>query len=542
MSQELGSSVGTPDSQVESAPSGPTPPQPPGKPKAPDRSGIDAQRKPSVPPSPSTSTVPESDDEPSHASPWRLAVPSWLVSMVVHAAVIVVLAFLTVPQPKDNVVLATGQVAEAEEEPIEDVLEDVVEPVDLEVLEDAPTQLDTPDVPVDEIVVPEFKDMDAGPMEIEFSDFANELAPKTDLSASIGTVMGQGLEGRGAEARARMVREAGGSKGSEAAVALALKWLANHQMSDGGWDFDHRTGACRGRCNHPGREDARIGATAMALLPFLGAGQTHREGKYKRTIQRGLAFLIRSAKPRGKMADLTDRRGRMYSHGLASITLCEAYAMTRDPQLVGPAQYALNFIAYAQDPVGGGWRYQPKQPGDTSVVGWQLMALKSGHMGYLVVPKATIAKATRFLDAVQTQGGANYGYTTPGRGQATTAVGLLCRMYLGWKRDRKALQQGVAYLSKIGPNNNLYYDYYATQVMRHYGGSEWKKWNGQMRDWLVKQQSKKGHTTGSWYIEGPHSETGGRLYCTSLATLILEVYYRHLPIYNKAATEDDFPL
>jgi hypothetical protein len=39
-----------------------------------------------------------------------------------------------------------------------------------------------------------------------------------------------------------------------------------------------------------------------------------------------------------------------------------------------------------------------------------------------------------------------------------------------------------------------------------------------------------------------HIEAGGRLYCTSLATMILEVYYRHLPLYKDDATEDDFPL
>ena len=68
-----------------------------------------------------------------------------------------------------------------------------------------------------------------------------------------------------------------------------------------------------------------------------------------------------------------------------------------------PAQAALNFICSAQDPVGGGWRYEPRQPGDTSVVGWQIMALKSGYMAYLDVPAATVKKAFDFLDSVQSE-------------------------------------------------------------------------------------------------------------------------------------------
>jgi hypothetical protein len=32
----------------------------------------------------------------------------------------------------------------------------------------------------------------------------------------------------------------------------------------------------------------------------------------------------------------------------------------------------------------------------------------------------------------------------------------------------------------------------------------------------------------------------GRLYCTLLATMILEVYYRHLPIYGTQSVDDEF--
>ena len=106
----------------------------------------------------------------------------------------------------------------------------------------------------------------------------------------------------------------------------------------------------------------------------------------------------------------------MYCHGLAAITLCEAYALTQDKALAGPAQQSINWIVYAQDKTGGGWRYSPGQPGDTSAVGWQIMALKSGHLAYLDVPAKTIAGAINFLNLVQSNSGANYGYTGPGAG------------------------------------------------------------------------------------------------------------------------------
>ncbi len=264
-------------------------------------------------------------------------------------------------------------------------------------------------------------------------------------------------------------------------MAAALKWLSLHQERDGGWNFDHTRGPCKGQCSHPGMvPPARNAATAMALLPFLGAGQTHKEGQYKDTVERGLVYLIRSMKVANGMGDLSDAGGKLYAHGMASIALCEAYAMTNDSQLLQPAQFALNFIAYAQDPVGGGWRYEPKQAGDTSVLGWQLMACKSGHMAYLKVPRRTILGASKFLDFVQEANGSQYGYTVPGAAPATTSVGLLCRMYLGWKHDEPALQAGVEYLHQIGPSDNMYYNYYATQVLRHYGGPYWDEWNSQV--------------------------------------------------------------
>ncbi len=329
-------------------------------------------------------------------------------------------------------------------------------------------------------------------------------------------------------------------------MALALEWLAKHQLRDGGWSFNHnRCPQCNGQCRDPGRldENARNGATAMALLPFLGAGQTHTEGKYQDVVKAGLYYLVAHMQiDPSKGGSLHDPAGRMYSHGLASIVLCEAYAMTHDKGLYEPAQLAINFICYAQDPVGGGWRYNPHDRGDTSVVGWQIMALKSGHMGYLRIPPEVVQKAYRYLDTVQANSGAAYGYTDPGTGPATTAIGLLCRMYLGWTHDEPALQRGVATLSKMGPTSNAYYNYYATQVMRHWEGEEWEKWNNVMRDKLVNSQATQGHEAGSWKPAGHHSERGGRLYETSMSTMILEVYYRHLPIYRKQSTEEDFPL
>jgi len=478
-----------------------------------------------------------------------MAMPAWLVSMLLHAGVLFVLALWPVPTVADNTShLITAAPALDTMEELEEFEDEPLEAIDIQTdvqMDVSPVASVTEMVPEDVTEVAIANDIDAAAIAVDLVDFSEVTAPKGDLMKEIGSYSGTGLEGRGsAQARQAMVRQGGGSKGSEAAVAAALRWLAKAQTADGGWNFDHRFAmdpTVRG-ADHAGTfRKSRNGATAMAVLPFLGAGQTHTNGEYKKTVKGGLSYLMTHMKRDGSMHEA---EGNMYSHGLAAITICEAYAMTHDKALMAPAQASLNFIMYAQDPVGGGWRYSPRQPGDTSVVGWQLMALKSGHMAYLQVSPNTIRGAIRFLDTVQSRSGANYGYTTPGAGAAQTAVGLLCRMYLGWSQENEALKNGVEWLSAKGPDKaNMYYNYYATQVMRQYGGEHWDKWNARIRDFLVNKQDKQGPAKGSWYFAGGHgAERGGRIYNTSLATMVLEVYYRHMPIYQKKAATEEFPL
>jgi hypothetical protein len=338
--------------------------------------------------------------------------------------------------------------------------------------------------------------------------------------------------------RQTLLARYGGNEHSEAAVRRALQWIVEHQLPDGGWSFDHRVGPVvndrQRTSSHPGASTtARNAATAMALLPLLGAGHTHLHGEYKATVQTGLNYLIGRQKPDGGWHE---PGGTMYSHGLAAIAVCEAYGLTRDEALMPKAQSAVNFVTQAQDPVGGGWRYSPRQPGDTSVSGWQFAALKSGQAASLAVSPQVLAQVDKFLNSVE-KDGAFYGYTSPGQGPATTAIGILCRMQQGRKRDVEAMKKGIQFLATFGPSTgaaaNLYYDFYATQVMWHYGGEPWQKWNSVLRDFLIKSQATDGPETGSWYCRGGHgADQGGRLYCTSLATLILQVYYRHQPAYS----------
>lgn len=229
--------------------------------------------------------------------------------------------------------------------------------------------------------------------------------------------------------------------------------------------------------------------------------------------------------------------------------------MTRDPRLLEAAQLSINFLSYAQNPLTGGWHYSPfplgKLPGDTSVVGWQMMAVKSAAMAGLDYDLESIRRANFFLDSVMVPGGFGYHYSVEskmkdpaGYNPAMTACGVLCRMYSGWSKEDPTIKAAVQKFATDGPSPaNSYYNYYATQVMKQHGGPEWESWNTRMRDLLLSTQVQSGHAAGSWFVEESiSSEQGGRLYVTCMKTMMLEVYYRYMPLYAEQAQEDSFEL
>lgn len=345
-----------------------------------------------------------------------------------------------------------------------------------------------------------------------------------------GAMMSPGMRGRSGATKNKLLAAGGGNTESEAAVTRGLIWLAKQQNeNDGSWVYDGTS------------SNDRIAATGMALLPFLAAGQTHRTGSYKKTVSKGLEYLKPRVKPGGGFTGASN----MYSQAIGTIALNEAYGMTLDSSLKVLAQTMTNFIVNAQGS-NGSWGYQPKSNGDTSIVGWQIQALKSAKLAGLTVPDKPMKSAAQFLEEVSTNSGASYGYSSKGASPALSAVGLLCRQYMGWGPKNPALADGVDRLWKIWKPNearwDMYYYYYATQVVHFFGGPIWHKdWNPLMRDMLIRLQDKaEGKNKGSWKPDQGHIGSHcGRLGTTCLALLTLEVYYRHLPLYKREEKLDD---
>ena len=95
-------------------------------------------------------------------------------------------------------------------------------------------------------------------------------------------------------------------------------------------------------------------------------------------------------------------------------------------------------------------------------------------------------------------------------------------------------------------DRNIYYWYYATQLLHNMQNKAWKQWNVKVRDGLVAMQvTGDGCDRGSWSPVLPVPDRwglrGGRLFQTSLSILTLEVYYRFLPLYRTTEPIETIP-
>jgi hypothetical protein len=351
------------------------------------------------------------------------------------------------------------------------------------------------------------------------------------------------FSGRQGMTRAKLVQREGGTARSEKSVEDGIDWIVRHQRADGSWSLNYHE-QCQGNACpfHPVME-SDTAATGLALLPLLGAGYTHTvKNRHQDTVRRGINWLVQNQQGDGNLFTGPPGMAFLYSHAIGTMALCEAYGLSQDPRLKQPAQKAIKFIINSQDPSTGGWRYFPGQAGDTSVFGWQIFALRSGRGAGITIPGGVLKGCKRYLDlAAADEHRTTYSYQ-PGRGASPvmTAEALLSRQLLGWERKYPPLVKGSSMIAEhleTSDVRNIYYWYYATQLLHNMKNKDWETWNQKVREGLIGMQIKDGTcANGSWDPDFPAADLwgqrAGRLFTTSLSILTLEVYYRYLPLYR----------
>ena len=461
----------------------------------------------------------EAEDAAEKAPPVLRAAPPWLISLLVHKFILMIAALLFIAhQAKPKVeIFVMNEYAEEEGKQLEEEILDFAPLDQIEFEEASLTPEDLPPVE-DPLATPPITDV--------------SLDATSSMSEVVSPTIGMALTGREAGMKMALLAAYGGNATTEAAVKDGLLWLKKQQRRDGSWSLV-------GPYKDGGGMENKVAATAMALLAFQGAGHTHQEGEFKDVVVKGWNWLLKQQHKSGSFVpEGISHHHQLYTHAQATIAICELYGMTEDSKFRDAAQKAIDFSVKAQG-TEGGWRYQPGQDSDTSVTGWYVMALQSALMAKLEVPSPTLEKIHKFLDTVAIDGGRRYEYQ-PDRHEnlAMSAEGLLCRQYLGWKHDDPRLVDGVARFvaSPVDYNDqNVYYWYYGTQAAHHMEGESWDRWNRVMRQKVPENQTKSGPEAGSWSPTRDEwgARGGGRLFTTCLSIYMLEVYYRHLPIYSQ---------
>jgi hypothetical protein len=465
----------------------------------------------------------------------------WLALSAVAHALLLVLAWVLIPPAPPQA--APKAVALAP-------IEDLTPPETPEIIPPEPIVEPTPtEVEVREPTISEPSDAES--LNDAVSDAPADSEATTEADVRNLTIGLFGPPPGGPKGTGRGVR---GSKsgGPLSPIGPALAWLAKHQDADGRWDADGfmKHDVDGEPCDGVGNPVHDVGVTALALMAFVGDGNSMRSGPYRETVRRAVSWLKDQQGPDGRFGPGSSS-DFIYDHAIAAYAMCEAYGYSQYKLLAPVAQRGIDYLQAHRNPYGA-WRYQPRDgDNDTSVTCWAIMALSSAQHWGLTVDRAALQAAEVFLDSCTSADG-HLGYSRAGEAsarkpgdhgarfpvdktEALTAAGLFCRFFLGQDpKEQPCMRAAVDRILAKKPSWDAksgsidhYYWYYASYALYQMGGRAWSEWSKALDLAVVKTQRKDGNFAGSWDPSGAWGEDGGRVYSTAILALTLEAYYRY---------------
>ncbi|MCG3135492.1 MAG: hypothetical protein HMLKMBBP_03151 [Planctomycetes bacterium] len=302
--------------------------------------------------------------------------------------------------------------------------------------------------------------------------------------------------------------------------------------------FPARCAAGGPRCGGPAEREYAAGCTSLALLAFLGAGHTHREGEWMPVVARGFDALLRMQRKDGSFA--TDEK-RAYASAIAAAALAEGAGMTASPRLRAAAERAVGYFVARQAETGG-WRYDPGDgAADTSVTSWVSLALASARKSGIAVPDATVAGARAWIARVRGDDG-SVGYLGRAGGYPSLlGAAMFADVALGGDADARENRATAALLlrhlpriarddadggSSFGAADPMHW-YHGSLAAFQAGGAVWERWHERLRPVLLGTQEVSGDARGSYPPSGSSGRHGGRVVTTALCALSLEIYWRY---------------
>ena len=491
----------------------------------------------------------------------RLSAP--LIAIVVPVVFVIVLIVMTAISGKKKEVIKV-EIAKVEDEVAELKVEEEPPPDDPEItpMEDIEITVDTPnpappsDMPP--MPAPPSTQVSVKPAEVESVSFVKSPVKMKSMvgSRNPGTIGAYTRGGAGY-----------GDPRTEATVLKILWWLKDQQKYDGTWG------------------DGKAANQAFAILTYLAHGEYPGSGSpYQKdfgpVVMKAINWIMDNVYVDSQgVCKIRESDSNEYAFLISAYAMCEAYGMTKNPNIKDTALQMLDRIVKGQSATGG-WDYKLKSTSDrddVSFAGWAIQALKAGKMAGLKPEGLDIAikKAIRCLQTRNFENG-SFQYTVK-KGDAEhwglAGVGCLAMQLLGYGSASEVTaalnymrswvptfdgadlpHEGQPFKGNVCPQ---YYCYYATQCKYQAGMKKgatreneeaWYKWNDEMKKLYpssivdlptkVKDWSGKEHKQG--YIKNKDRwKAKGEYYDSCLAALQLMVYYRYLPTTQASAGSSD---
>jgi hypothetical protein len=330
-----------------------------------------------------------------------------------------------------------------------------------------------------------------------------------------------------------------GSSSRDGAVDRGLEWLARHQSPDGSFDPTAYADRCEGPgCDGIADPALRPGTTALAVLAYLGAGETHRIGRYRAHVKAALRYLGNLQAADGFIGDPGGPWANL-NHAMATLALGEAYAMTGSPLFRSPATRAIRALEARRREDGSfaepGW-----SRGSLVLTAWATMALKSAQMSGLPFDRTAMEGVGRWIEAnadartgivdPSAEDLSRYPFPRTDRPGHAAGMTILMRIFLGEDARRsdpirRAADVMLGGLPEYVEGECDFHGWwFGTMALFQVGGEPWKAWNVALKKAVIDFQRQDGCPRGSW---DPGLNTVGRIGRTCFGSMCLEVYYRY---------------
>jgi hypothetical protein len=360
------------------------------------------------------------------------------------------------------------------------------------------------------------------------------------------------------------VQKHGGSAQSEAAVAAGLDWLARHQEPDGSWSCEKFRARCESegfKCGGKGGPLYDVGVSSLAVLAFLGAGNSERSGRLQQTVEKGISWL-RSQQDRKGCFGTTEDYRYPFMHAMATLAMVEDAVLSGSTPARDAARRGLEYLMKIRSPQQKGWRYAESPPdSDPTVTAWVVLALKAGQVANIRNSDQGLRGASEFVRKITDDRTFRTGYLqkgdlpfrfdaqktrfSPHESESLTACGMTVRIFCGEEPRGSGLLRGQARLLLATPPEwnpdsgriDMFYWQFGTIAMFQLGGEEWTGWYGKLKEAALagQQQGVPGESCrrGSWDPIDPWGTQGGRVYATAMMLLCLEGPYRFAQLFDQ---------